>query len=72
MQVVKAHIHSLQDKETGRHVLGDATILEKTGDNSYLAEYNGVKCTAIFNYFTCTYFVDDVYGVMKEETEAAT
>lgn len=62
---VKAYIHSLKDKENDRHVLGEAEIIEKIGDNQYLAEYNGVRCTAIFNPFVCKYFVDDVYGIVK-------
>ena len=65
---VKAFIHSLKDKENDRHVLGEATIIKSIGDNVYLAEYNGVKCTAIFNFFTGYYYVDDVYGVVKEAT----
>ena len=56
---VRAYIHSLKDKEHD----GDADIIEKIGGNLYLAEYNGVQCTAIFNPFVCRYFVDDVYGV---------
>jgi len=67
---VKAYIHSLKDKENDRHVLGEAEIIEKIGDNQYLAEYNGVRCTAIFNPFVCKYFVDDVYGIVKG-TDAA-
>jgi len=67
---VKAYIHSLKDKEHGRHVLGDAEIVECIGDNLYLAEYNGIKCTAIFNFFTGRYYVDDVYGVVKEGNHA--
>lgn len=61
---VKAYIHSLKDKINDRHVLGEAEIIKKTGDNQYLAEYNGVRCTAIFNPFVCKYFVDDVYGIV--------
>lgn len=57
---VRAYIHSLKDKEHDRNVLGDADIIEKIGDNLYLAEYNGVQCTAIFNPFVCRYFVDDI------------
>lgn len=60
---VTAYIHSLKDKEHDRHVLGEAEIMEKIGDNLYLAEYNGIRCTAIFNPFVCKYFVDDVYGI---------
>jgi hypothetical protein len=65
---VTAYIHSLKDKKNDRNVLGEATILEKTGDNQYLAEYNGVKCSAIFNPFVGRYYVDDVYGVVKDAT----
>lgn len=60
---VEAYIHSLKDREHDRNVLGEAEIIEKIGDNLYLAEYNGVRCTAIFNWFTGGYYVDDVYGV---------
>jgi hypothetical protein len=62
-----AYIHSLKDHENDRHVLGEATIIKKIGDNQYLAEVNGVKCTAIYNPFTGYYYVDDVYGVVKDE-----
>jgi hypothetical protein len=48
--------------------LAEATIIRKIGDNKYLAEYNGVKCTAIFNPFAGTYYVDDKYGVFPEGT----
>ena len=60
---VEAYIHSLGDGAHHRHVLGEAEILERIGDNLYLAEYNGVRCTAIFNIFVGRYFLDDVYGV---------
>ena len=61
-----AYIHSLKDKTNNRHVLGEAEILRSLGDNQYLAEYNGVKCTAVFNLFTGCYYVDDVYGIIKD------
>jgi len=67
---VKAYIHSLKDKEHDRNVLGEAEIIECIGDNLYLAEYKGIKCTAIFNFFTGRYYVDDVYGVVKEGNHA--
>lgn len=60
---VEAYIHSLKDKEHNRHVLGEAEIIKSIGDNLYLAEANGVRCTAIFNFFVGRYFVDDVYGI---------
>lgn len=63
---VEAHIHSLKDEEHNRHVLGEAEIIRRIGDNLYLAVYNGVRCTAIFNPLVGRYFVDDVYGIQKE------
>ena len=59
------YIHSLKDKENNRHVLGEATIIKEIGDNLYLADYQGVRCTAIFNIFVGRYYVDDVYGVRE-------
>lgn len=63
---VMAYIHSLKDKEQDRHVLGEATIIKSIGDNLYLADYNGVKCTAIFNPFAGRYYVDDIYGLRMD------
>ena len=57
----ECYIHSL--KKDGQSNLAEATIIKKIGDNLYLAEYNGVRCTAIFNPFVCRYYVDDVYGL---------
>ena len=62
---VKVYIHSLKDQEHNRHVLSEAEIIRKIGDNLYLAEVKGVRCTAIFNFFTGAYYVDDVYGIAK-------
>lgn len=67
---VEAYIHSLKGREHDRHVLGEAEIIKCIGDNLYLAEYHGVRCTAIFNPFAGRYFVDDVYGVQKEAAHA--
>ena len=58
------HIHSLNGQ------LKDATILEKVGDNQYIAEYGGVKCTAIYNPFVGRFYVDDKYGVIKDKPPA--
>lgn len=63
---VKAYIHSLKDNNHNRHILGEAEIICQIGDNQYLAEVNGVRCTAIFNFFTGAYYVDDVYGIVKD------
>ena len=60
----ECYIHSL--KKDGVNVLAEATILKRLGDNDYLAEYNSVKCHAIFNPFVCRYYVDDKYGIIHE------
>lgn len=52
---VKAHINSLNG------ATAEITVLEKVGDNDYIVDYGGVKCHAIFNWFVCKYYVDDVY-----------
>ena len=40
---------------------------EKLPNGSYkLAEYNGVRCHAIFNPFAGKFFVDDVYGIVRK------
>ena len=59
------YIHSL--KKDGQSNLAEATIIKKLDDNLYLADYNGVKCTAIFNPFVGYYYVDDIYGIQPED-----
>jgi len=54
------HIHSLNGE------LREATILKRLGDNDYLAEYNGVRCHAIFNPFVGRFYVDDKYAVIRD------
>ena len=60
----ECYIHSLKQGE--KHVLGEARIIKRLGDNDYLAEYNGVRCHAIFNPFVGKFIVDDVYGIVRK------
>lgn len=55
------HIHSLNGE------LREATIVEMVGENAYIAEYNGVRCTAIYNPFVDAFYVDDKYGVLPDQ-----
>lgn len=55
------HIHSLNGE------LREAAILKRLGDNDYLAEYNGVKCHAIYNPFVGKFYVDDKYGIIRDK-----
>ena len=61
-QKASAHIHSLNGQ------MDEITVLKKLENNSYLVDYRGVKCSAIFNPFNCTYYADNIYGIVKEET----
>lgn len=60
------HIHSLDGQ------LAEATILEKIGDNRYLADYKGVKCSAIYNPFVDRFYVDDKHGVIHDRPQRET
>lgn len=55
------HIHSLDG------AMREATIVEMVGENAYIAEYNGKRCTAIYNPFVDAFFVDDKYGVLPDK-----
>jgi hypothetical protein len=58
----QAHIHSLGGAMDEITVLGE----DMSGSQRvYIVNYNGVKCTAIFNFFTCTYYADDKYGRLQ-------
>ena len=59
----QAHIHSLGGE------MDEITVLDIREDGRqtiYLVDYRGVKCSAIFNPFDCTYYADDVYGRITE------
>lgn len=59
-KIVKAHINSLNG------ALDNVKIIkENYSSNQYIVDYKGKKCTAIFNYFTWSYYVDDVYGIVE-------
>ena len=60
----ECYIHSLKQGE--KNVLSEATILTRLGATDYLG---GVKCHAIFNPFVGRYFVDDVYGIVRQPQE---
>lgn len=58
-----AHINSLKGKTA------EITVLDKPIENKnyYIVDYGGVKCTAVFNYFVCAFYADDIYGIIKEK-----
>ena len=60
----ECYIHSLKKGEIS--VLAEATIIKRLGDNDYLADFGGLKCHAMFNPFVGRYYVDDIYGAIRE------
>lgn len=57
---IMAHINSLKGE------MAEITVLEKVGDNDYIVDYKGVKCHALFNWFVCEYYADDIYGRVEQ------
>ncbi len=56
-----AYIQSLNKGKIKPEITDEITVLKKVGDNDYIVDYKGVKCHALFNWFICAYFADDVY-----------
>lgn len=55
-----AHINSLKGE------MAEITVLEEVGNNDYIVDYKGVKCHALFNWFVCQFYADDVYRRVEE------
>lgn len=58
----QAYIQSLNLGKMQPEVTDEITVLKQVGNNDYIVDYKGVKCHAIFNWFVCAYFADDIYG----------
>lgn len=59
MRKIQARIHSLDGQ------FDEVTIISEKSDNDIIVDYNGHRCTAIYNVFVGCYYVDDVYGIVK-------
>lgn len=55
-----AHINSLNGE------MAEITVLEEVGNNDYIVDYKGVKSHALFNWFVCEYYADDIYGRIEQ------
>lgn len=58
----QAYINSLNQGLIKPTYKDEITVLEKVGDNDYIVDYKGVRCHALFNWYVCSYFADDLYG----------
>jgi hypothetical protein len=70
MNKVLAYLHSKKVGET-QGEREDVEILESSMDYNRVTTYivktqAGVKCTAIFNPFSCSYYADDIYGIIGD------
>ena len=69
MQKVMAYLHSKkvgekQGEKEEVEIVGKSTDF---GTTTYTVKtQSGVKCTAIFNIFTNSYYAADIYGVIKD------
>lgn len=59
MKNVNAHINSLGGQ------MDEVQIISENGNNNVVALYKDKRYTAVFNPFTCSYYVDDKYGEVK-------
>lgn len=56
---VTAVIHSIGS-------YGTAKIISHRDNNHVIAEYQGKRCTAVFNIFRGSYYVDDICGLLAD------
>ena len=64
----EAVIHSLSKVDT-QNPYDMVTIIHEDGPNDVVAEYKGVRYTAVFNAFVCRYYVDDLYGKLNDQDQ---
>ena len=57
----QAHIHSLDGKLSEIIILGETMQGQQ---RTFIVDYKGIRCTAIFNVFTGTYYADDKFGII--------
>ena len=61
-----AYIYSLNRGKMNSTEMDEIAVLKKVGENDYIVDYKGVKCRALFNWFNCTYYADDIYGRIEQ------
>jgi len=69
MQKVMAYRHSRQADGQNKEKEEVEIIDIKTENDTtvyHVKTQDGIKCTAIFNPFSCAYYADDIYGVIDE------
>ena len=60
-------LHSMEDdKHSHSQPMVECEIIKQHNGNAIVRTPNGVVCTAIFNYFVCKWFADDLYGIVED------
>ena len=65
----QAHIHSLDGNMDTVTVLCKEKLFGNYVNNSYIVNYKGTICTALFNCIVGQYYVDDLYGIIGKNNE---
>lgn len=60
-QSISSHINSLEGKIEKVCFVADCYYQNQ---HTYIVKYNGKYCTTIYNSFVCSYYTDDIYGVI--------
>lgn len=47
--------------------VGDIVVVDHANNNRVIVSYKGNLCTAIYNVFVGSYYVDDIYGIIGED-----
>ncbi len=69
MQKVMAYLHSKKvgEKQGEREEVEIVSQNNDYGATQYIVRTGGgIKCTAIFNPFSSSYYADDIYGIIRE------
>ena len=66
---LNAHLNSLKGGMGRVQLLGPNFLFGHPINNSYIFLVNNTLCTGIMNWFVCEYYVDDLYGIVRESDE---
>ena len=73
MSKVLAYRHSKKvgEKQGEKEEVEIIDFKTERGVTTYTVKtQEGIKCSAIFNIFTCAYYADDVYGVIGRASQS--
>lgn len=66
---VIAHLNSKEGEMDRAVLLGPHYLFGNPVNNSYIFLVDNKLYTGIFNWYVCQYYVDDLYGVIRQTDE---